>query len=387
MLKEFVLEEGYPEAKAKWGEESAQTLDAFKELVKKNQFSGDEKNIDWWVKNKSLADMKTAIAKKAEEGSKTKVKKEANLKGVDGATLVNTIDGYEVWRITSYEAAKHMGRFYKNCSASWCISTDNKEHWNNYTKLGDYFSTFYFLIRVNKKKTFNNELDRFAKIALSHTRYNDEFYDLTDEVYTTDELISQSVSEKLIRFALKLAKKDLDAKIARLEASGKFFGELNIESVEDVKTTLKKAKKVLGDMNVIRIAEYFNFEGSTITDVSGVFYVGSCKKLLSLVGAPKKAETVEIEQCDNLESLEGIPQANHISVMLCKNLKSLFGLKAPKQYKHEITNCPNLLDWGGAPEGKEHTWYVNHEEMKKVIEKNLKKMNKKTISELAEGLM
>jgi hypothetical protein len=32
---------------------------------------------------------------------------------------------YEAWFIPTYEASVQLGRFYKNVSAKWCISTNN----------------------------------------------------------------------------------------------------------------------------------------------------------------------------------------------------------------------------------------------------------------------
>lgn len=44
---------------------------------------------------------------------------------------MNTIDGYEIWYVPSYEAAVELGRFYKNVSTNWCISTDEPKYFND----------------------------------------------------------------------------------------------------------------------------------------------------------------------------------------------------------------------------------------------------------------
>jgi hypothetical protein len=59
-----------------------------------------------------------------------------------GAILLNILNNYEVWYVPSYEAAVELGRFYKNISAKWCISTDNPDYfYNTYSD-----SEFIFLI-------------------------------------------------------------------------------------------------------------------------------------------------------------------------------------------------------------------------------------------------
>lgn len=50
---------------------------------------------------------------------------QAQAKQAGAEMLSPDVDGYEVWLVPSYEAAKVLGRFYKGKSAEWCISTDN----------------------------------------------------------------------------------------------------------------------------------------------------------------------------------------------------------------------------------------------------------------------
>ena len=168
-----LLEEGYKEAVKDFGESSKPTIDTFRELVKKNQFQGNEKNIDYWRKQ-GYEKFKSKVMEVEARGSKKSQKRETNSTPHKDAIRVKDTENYEVFQIPSYEASKFMGRFYKNKSTSWCISTDEKKYFNEEYK----DSSFYFFIR----KEFQG--DEFDKVALQLDEDNYHlFWDIADDDY------------------------------------------------------------------------------------------------------------------------------------------------------------------------------------------------------------
>lgn len=129
-----------------------------------------ENDIDWWIK-KPFKDLKDFVD--SFDGRKRSIRKSdshAEKAKRYGAALIDTIDGYEIWYVPSYEAAVELGRFYKNASTSWCISTDEPKYFN-----GQYSdSEFMFLIREDPKSCPDEDL---AKLALQVSKE----YDGSDE--------------------------------------------------------------------------------------------------------------------------------------------------------------------------------------------------------------
>ena len=150
-----ILEEGFKEAKAKWGDESVTTIEQFRSLAKANQLQGNEKNIDWWVKNHSFEEFKSKVNEVTKKGSNTKQKRDASYTPHKDAKKIEGTSNYEVFYIPTYEASKFMGRFYKNKSTSWCVSTDELKYFNKVYR----DSTFYFFIR---KEFQGNDFDKIA---------------------------------------------------------------------------------------------------------------------------------------------------------------------------------------------------------------------------------
>lgn len=74
----------------------------------------------------------------------------------DGAKLLGSRDGYEIWYVPTYDAMKTLGRFYKGCSSKWCVASDDPEFWfDNHDE-----DEFMLLIRENPKH------DKFDKVAI-----------------------------------------------------------------------------------------------------------------------------------------------------------------------------------------------------------------------------
>lgn len=82
----------------------------------------------------------------------------------NGAKLLDTRDGYEIWYVPTYEAMRILGRFYKGRSAKWCVASDDPEFWfDNHDE-----DEFIVLVREQPK---NDEFDKIALQMTSHGRY------------------------------------------------------------------------------------------------------------------------------------------------------------------------------------------------------------------------
>ena len=75
---EFLLED-YKSAKAKFinsGTTTAEITNIFTQFKQiQNRLTGDEKNIDWWAKNKTFADLEKFVNSKISTPTKSSLKK------------------------------------------------------------------------------------------------------------------------------------------------------------------------------------------------------------------------------------------------------------------------------------------------------------------------
>ena len=133
----------------------------------RHRVSAPKNDIDWWIK-KPFKDLKDFVdnfdsRKRSIRRSDAHAEKAKKY----GAVLMDTIDGYEIWYVPSYEAAVELGRFYKNVSTSWCISTDEPRYFND--QYSD--SEFMFLIHEDPENCPDKDL---AKLALQVSKEYDD---------------------------------------------------------------------------------------------------------------------------------------------------------------------------------------------------------------------
>ena len=142
--KEFLIE-GYKEVTQKYasaGADPRQVKDAiaaFKEIVNKNQVKGDERNIDWWGKNKSFDEFNNFVNSVDLARTKTQVTR----KKVTGKSI-SLIDNDE-WLVViplDKEASCFHGK-----NSDWCTTKPNKKHFE------EYFGKGTTLIYCLNKKT------------------------------------------------------------------------------------------------------------------------------------------------------------------------------------------------------------------------------------------
>ena len=137
-------------------------VDAFWQI--KSRLSAPQNDIDWWIK-KPFADLKSFVLNYNPANKKQRRDIDYRRQAVDnGAKLLDTRDGYEIWYVPTYEAMRILGRFYKGLSAKWCVASDDPEFWfDNHDE-----DEFVVLVREQPK---NDEFDKVALQMAGHGRY------------------------------------------------------------------------------------------------------------------------------------------------------------------------------------------------------------------------
>ena len=157
----------------------------------RNRLSAPQNDIDWWIK-KPFNDLKSFVQNF--DKSNKRQRRDANYKqqAIDnGAKLLDTKDGYEMWYVPTYDAMVAIGRFYKGRSAKWCVASDDPDFWfDNHED-----SEFVVLVREHPQ---NDKFDKIAIEMMNHGRYYNEDdiipWDLENEdwTFTDDNLIHEA---------------------------------------------------------------------------------------------------------------------------------------------------------------------------------------------------
>ena len=157
----------------------------------RNRLSAPQNDIDWWIK-KPFNDLKSFVQNF--DKSNKRQRRDANYKqqAIDnGAKLLDTKDGYEIWYVPTYDAMLAIGRFYKGRSAKWCVASDDPDFWfDNHED-----SEFVVLVREHPQ---NDKFDKVAIEMMNHGRYYNEDdiipWDLENEdwTFTDDNLIHEA---------------------------------------------------------------------------------------------------------------------------------------------------------------------------------------------------
>ena len=157
----------------------------------RNRLSAPQNDIDWWIK-KPFNDLKSFVQNF--DRSNKRQRRDANDKqqAIDnGAKLLDTKDGYEMWYVPTYDAMVAIGRFYKGRSAKWCVASDDPDFWfDNHED-----SEFVVLVREHPQ---NDKFDKVAIEMMNHGRYYNEDdvipWDLENEdwTFTDDNLIHEA---------------------------------------------------------------------------------------------------------------------------------------------------------------------------------------------------
>jgi hypothetical protein len=200
-----IIKEGYKEVKVKFSndansEEINNYFDKFRDLVNKNQVSGNEKNIDWWGKQ-GWEQFKKFVDNKSDKKTKTQLKR-SKIQGD-----FHVIKDDEDWLIIvplNKDASCYFGK-----NTRWCVTKRSESHFEEY-----FYESYIALIYFIKKKT--NQ-----KWAMADYLRKDkaEYFDVEDTQIAEDEFLEQTGIESSL-----LDQIDEDVR----------FGELNDKIIDSI---------------------------------------------------------------------------------------------------------------------------------------------------------
>ena len=107
-------------------------------LAIKGKFKYPENDLYYWINNKTVNELETAIITAEKTSSNRQL---AKVKKLNGAELVGETEHWKIYHITTFEASQMLGR-----DTTWCITGVNNygdKYWKDYTNKG---IEFYFLI-------------------------------------------------------------------------------------------------------------------------------------------------------------------------------------------------------------------------------------------------
>ena len=176
---EFITE-GYKEVTQKYITSGADpskvktAIDQYKELVKRNQVAGDERNIDWWGKNKSFADLEKFISSKDLNRTKTQLKRNK----IQGEVV--TLRDDDEWTIVIPLDKDTSCNYGSN--TDWCTAKRERDYYEDYVAKG-----------VVLIYCINNQTKKKWAIATSFVVKNSsEFFDQHDTSLTSQQFATQT---------------------------------------------------------------------------------------------------------------------------------------------------------------------------------------------------
>ena len=154
----------------------------------RNRLSAPQNDIDWWIK-KPFQALKDFVQSYDPSNKRQRRDNECRREMIDnGAKMLGSKDGYEIWYVPTYEAMRAIGRFYKGISTTWCVASDDPSFWFENHDM----SEFVVLVRQNLQ---HNEFDKIAiEMQNGGRRFDvDEFlmWDVEneDDRFCNDELM------------------------------------------------------------------------------------------------------------------------------------------------------------------------------------------------------
>lgn len=150
-----------------------QRFDKLKALLKV-----PENDYYYWIKNKTYKELFDRLNALEHEQETRKLSKS---KIAEGSSLVKETNHWKIYKITTYEAARVVGR-----DSKWCITGINNygsRYWDQYTNDG---YSFYFIITKGEYDPRGRE-SKYA-FAINDGRRNYEIYDQQDDKVMLDEI-------------------------------------------------------------------------------------------------------------------------------------------------------------------------------------------------------
>jgi hypothetical protein len=213
---DFKLVEGYREVEQKFAQtadpaEVKKVIDAYKDLVNRNQVQGNERNIDWWGKQ-GWENFARFVQAKSQQSSQTQTKKRSKV----GDS--HTIEENNIWLIVvplDKEASCFHGK-----DSDWCTTKPNHDYFEKYFR-DDSVTLIYFL----QKQTG-------AKWAMAV--YYDgkvEYFDKNDASLTKEQFDAQT-----------------GLKSSRYETEATTYGSPTQKRVSTARDNMRADKRELEDM-------------------------------------------------------------------------------------------------------------------------------------------
>ena len=176
-LYELIVE-GYREVQDKFSQDQdptqvKQTIAAFRDLVTRNQVTGNERNIDWWGK-KSYGEFEKFVNAKSEQKSQTQIKKRKD------TGQSHTLDENDEWLIV-VPLDKDASCFHGK-DTDWCTTKASQSYFESY-----FYDKEVTLIYFLQKKTG----DKWA-IAVNADLDQAEYFDKQDNTLTREKFDSQT---------------------------------------------------------------------------------------------------------------------------------------------------------------------------------------------------
>jgi hypothetical protein len=164
-IKHEILE-GYKEVTTKFSEDNdpqevATVIEKYKELVNRNQFQGQERNIDWWGKQ-GYDKFKEAVRVKSLQKSMTQIKRSKN----KGRSI--TLEENDKWLIV-VPLDKDASCFHGK-DTEWCTTKPFQSVFEDYFYV-DGITVIYFILKTN--------LNKWA-ISVDTNRQINEYFDKND---------------------------------------------------------------------------------------------------------------------------------------------------------------------------------------------------------------
>lgn len=179
-IKELIVE-GYKEAEQKFFSQGIDpnqvkiAIQTFKSLVDRNQVQGQERNIDWWAKNKKWVEFQNFVNVRSQKVSQTQLKR----KKIAGQSINIYEDEQSLVVIPLDKAAS----CFHGKESDWCTTKPHQSHFENY-----FYKHNITLIYVIKKKTG----EKFVIAFHTDLPENTEFFDINDSSITAEEFHLQS---------------------------------------------------------------------------------------------------------------------------------------------------------------------------------------------------
>lgn len=300
-------------------------------LVVRKRFKSPENDLYYWIKNKTVDDLRAAVEAIENSLSNTQQRKQAD----QGAELVGQNEFWKVYHITTYEASQKYGRDTK-----WCITGIDgygRKYWDDYTKTG---VEFYFYISTGEI----NPRGRYGKYALALSP-NDEF-----KVYDQQDNEAYGVPKCPQITGLP--------DIRTVEVKHYVYDGTTIP--DNLNRTIIETIDIAENVNNIPFATFYDFANlQKVTIPNNVKNIGPCA----------------FRGCTNLTNVvisEGVKQIEDLIFLDCKALKTI---QIPKSVTsispHAFVGCKNITiycpqDSYAAEFAHKHSIPVNYNESIKV---------------------